>query len=183
MKSTKKESAWRITLTLSVVTSLFIMFIGCAAKQRIRINSEPPGAHVFFKNVVVATTPAVIELNKKEKNVILRLEKEGYKPIDVNLKRGYNGWYIPKLLAFSAGWFLTQVALKGNTKGSVIPAATGAVVGTSAGLFYGFSSGDAYKLNPKEVNVVMTELKKQGIELKDMSEDKVIVLDASSLER
>lgn len=187
MENVRRKSNWRVMLFLLGQIGLTFLLTsnlaGCAPKQRIKVNSQPPGAHVFYKNVVVATTPAVIELNKKEQDVILRLEKKGYEPIDVYLTRSFKGWYIPKMIAASTGVASVSLMKRGSTKAGVISAGVGLLVGTTVGLFYGFSSGDAYKLSPSEVNVVMTELTKQGVRMQDLSKDEIIIVDMESIKK
>lgn len=60
--------------------------------------SEPTGATVSVKGESVGVTPARVVLERKESHVVLRLEKEGYEPVDVPLKRDASGWTTANLL-------------------------------------------------------------------------------------
>ena len=52
------------------------------SKARLCVSSKPSGCKVIVKGAQIATTRAVVELNKDEETV-LRFEKEGYKPVEV----------------------------------------------------------------------------------------------------
>ncbi len=130
---------------------LILLIVGCVTiihgtRQNIAVNSVPSGAKVIVKGVHMGTTPAVIELNRNESNIILRFEKEGYEPVEVVLNRSVDAW------------------IAGNI-----------IFGGLIGLAIDFISGAAYKLSPSEVNVILTELKKQGINLQNLSKDGVVV--------
>lgn len=170
MEKIVKKSVQRVIPPLLVLIILINLLAGCAATQKVKISSEPLGATVFLNNVKIASTPAVIKLSKKEKNNILRFEKEGYLPVEVALNRNLSGWRIFRIFGIMALYSSTRVILGGSTKGNVYSAAVGFVAGSGAGLVYGLSSGDFYKLSPSEVNVIMAELKKQGINLQDIKE-------------
>ena len=73
------------------LVSIFSL-IGCASiahgtKQILKINSEPSGAKVYVKGVQIATTPAQIELKRKQSSTVIRVEKDGYEPIEFILNR------------------------------------------------------------------------------------------------
>jgi len=93
----------------------------------------------------MATTPAIIKLKRKDTGVILRFEKEGYKPIEVILRRGVSGWIWGNLV-FSYG-------------GPI-------------GLAIDFITGAAYKLSPAEVHTV---LQKQDLSMNNLPKDEIIV--------
>jgi hypothetical protein len=106
----------------------------------------PSGAKVVVKDVQMATTPAVIELKRKEPNIVLRFEKEGYEPVEMALKRSVDGWIAGNIL-----------------------------LGGLIGLAVDFIDGAAYKLSPSEVDAVLAEAKAQGMNLDDMSKDGVVI--------
>lgn len=151
MKLRMKKPAWVISLSLLGGVGLTLLVIGCASiihgtRQNISVSSVPTGAKVIVKGVHMATTPAVIALKRNESNIILRFEKEGYEPVEVALNRSVDGW------------------IAGNI-----------IFGGLIGLAVDFISGGAYKLSPSEINAVMAELKKQGMNLEDMSKDGVVI--------
>jgi len=151
MKRFIKEPAWIVFLSLIGGFGLALLIVGCATiihgtRQNIAVSSVPTGAKVIVKGVHMATTPAVIELSRKESNIILRFEKEGYEPVELALNVSVDGWII------------------GNI-----------VFGGFIGLAIDFISGGAYKLRPSEVNAVLAELKKQGMNLQDLPKDGVVI--------
>jgi len=151
MKRFLKKPVWIVCLSLLGGSGLALLIIGCATiihgtRQNIAVSSVPSGAEVIVKGVHMGTTPAVIELKRNESNIILRFEKEGYEPVEVALNRSVDGW------------------IAGNI-----------IFGGLIGLAVDFISGGAYKLSPSEVNAVLAELKKQGMNIEDLSKDGVVV--------
>lgn len=151
MKLRMKKSVWVICLSLLGGVGLVLLVAGCGTiihgtRQKISVSSVPSGAKVIVKGYHMATTPAVIELDRKESNIILRFEKEEYESVEVPLYRSVDGW------------------VAGNC-----------LFGGIIGLAIDFISGGAYKLSPSEINAVMAELKKQGMKLEDMSKDGVVI--------
>jgi hypothetical protein len=59
--------------------------------QEIEVTSEPAGARVFLGGNALGVTPARVRLTRKNPNHVLRLEKEGYLPIDIPLRRKVSG--------------------------------------------------------------------------------------------
>ncbi len=110
------------------------MVSGCASiihgsRQDIRVVSNPSGAVVRVNlNNTATTTPGVLNLNRKEIAYVLTFEKQGYKPVEVSLRRTIDGW------------------LFGNI-----------IFGGLIGIVIDFSSGSAYKLTPSEVETVLGE--------------------------
>jgi len=142
-----------LIMCLSLIGGFGLVFLiaGCATiihgtRQNIAVSSVPSGARVIVKGVHMATTPAVIELKRNESNIILRFEKEGYEPVEVALNRSVDGW------------------IAGNI-----------IFGGLIGLAIDFISGGAYQLTPSEVNAILAELKKRGMNLEDLSKKGVIV--------
>ena len=146
-----RKPVWIVCLSLLGGFCAALLIVGCATilhgtKQNIAVSSVPTGAKVIVKGVHMATTPAAVELSRKESHIILRFEKEGYELVEVALIRSTDGW------------------IAGNI-----------FFGGLIGLAIDFMNGAAYKLNPSDVNVLMAELKKQGMNLNNMSKDGVVV--------
>ena len=119
------------------------LLTGCAnvihgSRQDIRVISIPSGAIVRenFKNQAT-TTPGVLTVDRKKTSYVLTFEKEGYKPVEVSLKRTIDGWL----------WGNILLGLYGIVFGIAID----------------FSSGAAYKLTPGEVNVVLDQQQKASL--------------------
>lgn len=150
----RKINAFQFGLLLLVTT----VILGCAAiihgsKQDIAVSSSPTGARVLVMGAERATTPGVIELRRKDTNIVLRFEKEGYEAVEVALSRSVDGWIAGNILF-----------------GGVI------------GLVVDFATGAAYKLKPSEVNAVL-ERKGMSIKdlLKDC--DVVVFVDMEVMKR
>ena len=65
---------------------------GCATMangttQRIRVTSDPPGASVFLDGRPVGTTPTQITANRRNREPVIGIEKEGFQPVDYRLER------------------------------------------------------------------------------------------------
>lgn len=92
--------------------SLVLILTGCASvvsgtKQKVTINSTPPGAKVTvtdWKGTITETnTPALLRL-KRGKGYFtgafykVRVEADGYKPSEMWLNPKLNGWYAGNVL-------------------------------------------------------------------------------------
>ncbi len=111
------------------------LLTGCASiihgsRQDVRVTSVPSGAVVRVNlNNQATTTPGVLTLNRKEIGYVLTFEKQGYKPVEVSIRRTVDGWLFGNIL-----------------------------FGGLIGLVIDFASGSAYKLTPDEVSTVMTQM-------------------------
>jgi hypothetical protein len=110
-----------------------VLLSGCASlihgtRQTIPVASVPPEAKVYVQNVYVATTPGKIEVRRKDEGVTLRLEKDGYKPVEIRLGRTVSG------------------AVFGNL-------ALGGIIG----LIVDFSNGAAYKQTPSQISASLLQ--------------------------
>ena len=111
-----------------------IIFNGCAtivssSRQKISVNTVPPGAKIYVQDIAQATTPAIIYV-ERSKEVVLRLEKEGYQPVDIALHRGINYWVAGNII-WNAGLLI--------------------------GVIVDFINGSAYKLTPEEITAILDE--------------------------
>lgn len=111
------------------------LLTGCASiihgsRQDVRVMSSPSGAVVRVNlNNQATTTPGVLTLNRKEVAYVLTFEKEGYKPVEISLRRTIDGWLFGNIL-----------------------------FGGLIGLVIDFASGSSYKLTPDEVQVGLGEM-------------------------
>lgn len=74
---------------IALILLFAIVVQGCATitrgtKDTLVIESVPGGASVTLSNGMVGATPTSFKLSRKE-NVIVRIEKEGYEPVAVNV--------------------------------------------------------------------------------------------------
>lgn len=96
-----------------LVASLVILSTGCASivdggPGKVSINSQPDGAKVLVMNskgqqVVTGTTPTELRLDRgtgyfTKAKYTVRIEKEGYRPVEVKLEGKLNSWYLGNLL-------------------------------------------------------------------------------------
>ncbi|MBI1953816.1 MAG: hypothetical protein HYS41_06820 [Candidatus Omnitrophica bacterium] len=118
--------------TLVLVAALLA---GCASiihgsQQSVRVMSSPSGAVVRVNlNSMATTTPGVLSLNRKEVGYVLTFEKQGYKPVEVSLRRTVDGWLFGNIL-----------------------------FGGIVGIVIDFASGSAYKLTPDEVTMALDRM-------------------------
>jgi hypothetical protein len=143
--------------TVRTLMFLFACLLGVAcapAMQSIRVYSEPPGAQVLLKGRVEATTPAQIKVSRREADVAIRLEKEGYMPVDIALRRSLDPWFVPK--SCGVGLLLGTLGTRGNLYATI---AGGVAVG-GAEFVGGFVTGAAYRFKPGEITVGLN--KRQG---------------------
>lgn len=125
-----------------VVSVLLIstLTVGCASiihgsRQDVRVMSNPTGAVVRVNlNNQATTTPGMLTLNRKEIGYVLTFEKEGYKPVEVSLRRTIDGW------------------LFGNI-----------IFGGIIGIVIDFASGSSYKLTPDEVSTVLVQMQQASL--------------------
>ena len=81
----------------SILVLCSLAFTGCASMmngrtQVVAVSSDPPGAHVFVDNEHVGVTPTFVDLPRRERNLALRLGKEGFGPVRVPVRRFPSGW-------------------------------------------------------------------------------------------
>lgn len=125
--------------TLNFILSAALLSAGCASiihgtMQSVPFNSNPVGAQVTviddegFK-IANGTSPCVLTL-KRGNEYKVTIEKEGYAPFSIVLKRRIDGWYWGNIALIPFGMI-----------GVVIDIANGA----------------AYKLSPKEVQISLTK--------------------------
>ena len=76
---------------------------GCATSmngsvQRVAVASDPPGAQVFIDDEPVGVTPAYLELDRRDGDLTLRLEKDCYQETVLPVPRRTSKWVAGNLL-------------------------------------------------------------------------------------
>lgn len=66
--------------------------------QRVAVASDPPGAQVYVNDAPVGVTPAFVDLPRRDRDLELRLEKDGYEPAKLEVERELSGWSWGNLL-------------------------------------------------------------------------------------
>lgn len=118
-------------IAFAMVASL--MLSSCAtiikgSKQEFKINSTPSQANVFVNDKPIGKTPMTTKLARKETNTKIKLTLDGYKDVEIPLKREGNGWV----------W--------GNI-----------VFGGLIGLIVDLSDGAMYQLTPDQINAELAK--------------------------
>jgi hypothetical protein len=155
------------TLPLAFLLALgALLSTGCATvantpKQRIEILSQPSGAHVTVAGQTLET-PAFVELPRKDKELEIVVEKEGYQTATVKLTREATGKTWWNMTAIAAG-LLVGAAIEGGTGLDAADGmGTGLIVGgvvALGGLAADYSNGSAYRLDPGRVVVELKPLR------------------------
>ena len=124
------------------------------AMQYVSVTSDPEGARIFLGGKDVGVTPARLLLKRKDANIVLRIERDGYAPKEIALERTINGAangnYAFALFAVPLPW--QGLADKPLTTGHRVAIAIGAPL---TGIAVDFMTGAAYKL-PAQVAVTLT---------------------------
>jgi hypothetical protein len=161
---------------------------GCATiaqgrYQSIHVETNPPAARVSVTGPLRKTkgaalefsTPGFVVLHRKERRVVLRIDKDGYEPVEVALKRSASGW-----TPFGAASLL-GVGAAASIEGSA--AAALAIGGIYAGISVGIdlATGAAYRLSPADVSLTLQP--KPGLSEWDDGEPAMRSSPAAALQR
>lgn len=158
MRTTSSTRVQILALSCALVFSSGCATFANGRHQRIQIETNPPGATASVqgskrqKNAssLRLETPGEVVLHRKEKQVVLRIEKDGYEPFEVALKRGPSAW-----TPIGGASLLSLGILTGLVEGG---AATGLGIGA---IYLGISvgidlaTGAAYRLAPSEISVTL----------------------------
>ena len=76
---------------------------GCATimasgPDKVSVVTNPPGAHVFVNQSEAGQTPVVIDLDRAQEDVEIRLELPGFTPMAFVRSRHVNGWVYANFL-------------------------------------------------------------------------------------
>jgi hypothetical protein len=90
-------------LNYAIALSLAFSTTGCATiftgtRQNVTINSMEPESEVYVNNAFKGKTPAKFKVNKKGKDEIITVKKEGYVSQDLKVQKGFNAVAILNLL-------------------------------------------------------------------------------------
>jgi hypothetical protein len=141
-------------LSTAVLLAVFGL-ASCAAimsssHQKITFNTAPAGATVEVSDAMgmpagSCETPCSLDLKRKREYKVV-ISKTGYAPVEMALDRSSNGWIWGNLLL-----------------GGVI------------GLVIDFTSGSAYKLSPKDLNVTLSPTTTGNLGYMSLGESLVII--------
>ncbi len=90
------------TTSIFVLVFFLLSIIGCATivsgrMQNLPVISSPDGAVVTMGNLR-QRTPCVLHLDRRMGAYQIKIEKDGYEPVTVTLKKGVNGWVFGNLV-------------------------------------------------------------------------------------
>lgn len=140
---------------------------GCATivsgrHQKIRVTSAPLRARVIVEyqkadggQVSSYETPAEIHLPRRKSDVRLRIEKEGFAPVEVALKRKANG-----MLALNVANPMIYGAVITDGSAGARAGAIAAFIGVWIGV--DVATGAAYRLAPSRIDVTLTPAQTTG---------------------
>ncbi len=159
----------QIILALFVISVFF--FQNCATiisgtSQEIPVTSNPSGAKIIVDGKEIGYAPLNLKL-KKKRNHIIRIEKEGYNPLEIRIISKL----LPKgntsigniLLGGTAGWvlglFLGRL-LEGVRTLWISESTTtiGSILGILVAYRIDSKSGANYTLSPKDLNVTLKKI-------------------------
>ena len=124
--------------------------IGCAtmangSRQAVAVTSEPLGAHVYVNGKPAGTTPLRLDLKRRQKRTVLRVERDGFLPREIRLERTLSGWTAGNLV------FANPYAGQGT---SSPPKYSTQLLTTASGFGLDFLTGAAFQF-PATVNVAL----------------------------
>jgi len=163
-------------IILALFVSSIFLFQNCAtigrgASQKIPVMSNPSGARIIVDGKEMGYAPLNLKLKKKQGHII-RIEKQGYNPLEIRIARktstarvalSFFGSVISGCVGagvgFLVGMFVGQsgsegVSFGGMRAGIII----GGLLGFGAALFDSYKSGANYTLSPQELNVTLTRI-------------------------
>lgn len=132
---------------------------GCATivhgrHQDIVVTSSPSGARVLVADSDQGTTPTRMSVERRKTGIALRVEKDGFQPAEVTLRRTTSGWIALNVLAGAS-----EFANQGLSSGRQAAVAAVSVAAVSFGI--DFLTGAAYQLDPPRVHVTLAPLKRE----------------------
>ncbi len=90
-------------LSVASMGIALVLFTGCASivsgrHQVVTFTSSPDNAQVTVDGRPIGKTPISAQLDRKSKDQVVTIEKEGYKPTTFQLKSTVNGWFFGNLV-------------------------------------------------------------------------------------
>jgi uncharacterized protein YceK len=89
------------------ILTVFVFLQGCASiisgkTQQVTFNSEPSGATVIITGRQIGKTPVTAQLDRAKDQTLI-FEKEGYKPVTMQLTTTLNSWFWGNILFLYGG--------------------------------------------------------------------------------
>ena len=147
MRIWKVVALWALFLLVACLllqTSCATIFQG--RTQTIKVTSDPSKAKVFVDGKQMSATPVEIVV-KRKRIVTIRLEKEGYDPYEMSMKRRLCGWPFADLFMSST------MAMYRDARGLELLWIYALPLGID------FLTGSAFTLLPSQIEVRLSGLK------------------------
>ncbi len=138
-----------------------VVSIGCASavhgtRQRVSVVTDPAGAVARFGFESI-TTPGELQLPRKPKTVTVTIEKEGYEPVEVVLRRKVSGAVWLNLLAIPVGVAVgSQLSDDDEMLDEVDKGAKGALLLTPIAFAGDFILGGAYRRDRNAIEITLS---------------------------
>jgi hypothetical protein len=178
------------------VSSIFLLQ-NCATifrgtRQKIPITSNPQGAKIIVDGEEMGYAPLNLKL-KRKKNHIMRIEKEGFNPLEIRISRGTSIglttlgnilWgFIGATLAGGKraldlviiGGFLSKEKAEEESRKVGTAYLLGFLIGCGGTMLVDHLSGANFRLSPKNLNVTLTKMEGK-------SQPDLILLDAEQFQ-
>jgi hypothetical protein len=86
----------------AIWSAISLMLVGCATimapgPDKIAVNSTPEQAKVYLDGEPVGRTPMILPINRKSEGLV-RVELEGYEPVNIDRDKVINGWDFGNIL-------------------------------------------------------------------------------------
>jgi hypothetical protein len=82
-----------VTMILAaVVSTQACATVANGTRQPVTVTSEPSSAQVFVNGKLAGTTPLRLDLKRRARTTVLRVEREGFLTREIPLERTVSGW-------------------------------------------------------------------------------------------
>ena len=142
---------------IPIFISCLLFQAGCATvfqggKQTIEVTSNPSKAKVFVNDKQMSITPGNITVARRSP-ITIRLEREGFEPAVIEMKRGLNAWLLANVPWVSL-WATAGYALQHKVSEALLGVAIYGipVIGLD------FLTGAAFKHRPSKIEAKLSGL-------------------------
>ena len=151
-----------VPLLAAVLLSTGCASVFLSAHDDLKVVTDPPGATARVGELVVVT-PGVLEVSRNGKSVVVEIDKEGYEPREIPIRRSRSGAVWTNLVGIGLGavvgvstaLFVSLVDENEAEKDLTTALAVGGAV-TATGLAIDLSTDRTLKLENDEIVLVLT---------------------------
>ena len=158
-------------IILALIVSSVFFFQSCATiirgtSQEIPVTSNPQGAKIIVDGEEIGYAPLILKLKRKKKSHIIRVEKQGYNPLEIRITRKTSvGPIIGDLLlggsmvfVYGLGYFRSDLSNDLPSTLGWVCLIGGGVLLLTAPFIVDIISGADHVLSPKEINVTLEKI-------------------------